>query len=135
MSGAWPDWPPEAGDTWVVHGTMGAPVNGLDADGAGAYVLLRIGARRNLGDDQDDRTYVLGVTEAASILSGIISMGNLAWGRDALQDAMAAALHMTDEDRRAAAREAARRLAEDAPPATPSWLHEEPDGFRIVDRD
>ena len=110
---AWQDWPPPAEAMWLVHGTMGAPVAGLDEDGGGRYVLLRIGARRNHGADQDDRTYVLGVREAASILSGIISVGNAAWGRDAMAEAMAEALHLTDEDRRAAAEDAARRLRDD----------------------
>jgi hypothetical protein len=100
---------------WLVHGSMGAPIGGLDDEGAGRYVLLRIGAKRNHSSDQDDRTYLLGIDEAASILSGLISLGNMAWGRDALTDAMASALHMTEDDRRAAAEAAIERLRGDTP--------------------
>jgi len=115
MSDPLADWPPEADHLWLVHGTMGAPIAGLDGDGAGRYVLLRIGAKRNHGTDQDDRTYILGLEELTSILSGLISMGSVAFGRDALTEAMATALHLTPADRQAAARAAAARLAEDTP--------------------
>jgi hypothetical protein len=109
------NWPPDTRDLWLLHGTMGAPIGGVDEDGAGRYVLLRLAAKRNHSDTQDDRTYLLGLDEVVSVLSGLISLGNVAFGRDALREAMAVALHMSDEDRREAAREAAQRLREDMP--------------------
>lgn len=109
------NWPPATDALWLLHGTMGAPIGALDEDGAGRYVLLRLAAKRNHGDEQDDRTYLLGLEQVTSVLSGLISMGTTAFGREALTEAMAMALNMTPEDRRAAAAEAARRLAEDSP--------------------
>lgn len=111
----WGDGPPGAGDLWLVHGSMGTIMAGIDPSGGGRYVLLRIGSRRNHHDTQDDRTYALGLEETASIVSGLISLGNLAFGRAALTEAMATELGMTQDDRREAAAEAARRLAEDTP--------------------
>lgn len=110
MSPAIGDWPPPNDAIWLLHGTMGAPIGALGEDGAGRYVLLRLAAKRNHGTEQDDRTYLLGIDEVASVLSGLITMGNAAFGRDALQDAMAAHLRLTDDDRRAAAMDAAERL-------------------------
>lgn len=105
-------WPPSPEDVWHVHGTMGAPAGGVSSDGVGIYALLRLAARRNNGAEESDTTYALGLEETASVIGGLISVANAAFGRQALQDAMAAALHMTDEDRRRAAREAAERLQE-----------------------
>lgn len=127
------NWPPSAEDLWLVHGTMGAPIGGMGPEGVGRFVLLRVAATRNHDMGEDDRTYVLGLEELTSILSGLITMGNTAFGRDVLVDAMGDALGMTPEDRQAAARAAAQRLRDDA--REPTWLREDPDGFRIVDRD
>lgn len=98
---------------WLVNAVMGTVVAAADTTGAGRYVLLRVAATLNHEGTESDRTYALGLTEVASVLSGLISLGSAAFGREAMTDAMADALHMTEDDRRQASREAVRRLRED----------------------
>lgn len=107
-------WPPEPGDLWLVQEAMGAPVAAVDESGTDRYVILRLAARRNHSPEARATSYVLDLAQTTSVLGGLITLGNVAFGRDAMVQAMAEALDLSPEDRRAAAREAAQRLADDA---------------------
>ena len=84
------DWPPtEADQLWLVHGTMGAAISWANEDGADRAVLMRVGARRNLSEDEMDATLLLDLDRIIAMIAGLLSVGNTAFGRDTMQRAMA----------------------------------------------
>lgn len=76
-------WPPPEDQIWLVHGTKGAVVRGVDLDGAErTSVAIAIEARLNLDprDVEDQRTYVLDAPDLVELLAGLMLCGNQAFG-------------------------------------------------------
>jgi hypothetical protein len=109
---------------------MAAPIGTMDEDGVGPNVLFRVAARRNHGTQELDTTYALDLDTVVDWLTGLLSVGNATFGRAALQAAMAARLGVPDTDR-----DRAVKAVDDALGTRPAWLQDDPDGYRIVDRD
>jgi len=86
------DFPP-AIDLWLLHGSMGTAV--MTADGP--RVFMRLAARLNHGDEQDDRTYVLDQGQVTHVIAGLMQMGWSAFGRRSLMEGMAEHLGVPDD--------------------------------------
>lgn len=67
-------------DLYVVHGTMGAVAQAIDAGGAGRTVLMRFGATRVRTAEELDIAFVLNLDMAVGVVAGLMSTGQEAFG-------------------------------------------------------